>query len=401
MHRPDKEMKRKIKLQEYLKQHGYARSNREVNKLIRDHTVLVNGVRVQSCCLKVDPISASVHVVIDDSNPLVVEPKVAANKTNALGDEDHGVSSDIHAVATTDLPLQKPNHHLPQHHHPEVNNTPGQTSTQYYPLCILYHKPCGVLCTTTPSKDGIPTLADSMIAHDSLSSSSSIPPQYHHVGRLDWHSRGLLLFSLDGRLTSALLSPVTALERVYRIVVESDTSLASSDTQTALRKSVSEGVHTDYGFFQGTIRQIQCPVGKDYPHAQCVGGIHAGGQRLDRKQAPIRDIEFANDEQHDLARARAAPTRTLLPTILSSITVAVQEGKNRMVRRMFAALGFHVVDLQRLEYGAIHLDDSLHPGQWRFGTPAEDAFCRSIVQEWEAHGARWDTSHTNTSKNLK
>ena len=52
-----------------------------------------------------------------------------------------------------------------------------------------------------------------------------MPQHFQPVGRLDQHSHGLLLFSRDGRLTSALLSPSSSIERVYRIVVRGDVGI--------------------------------------------------------------------------------------------------------------------------------------------------------------------------------
>ena len=45
--------------------------------------------------------------------------------------------------------------------------------------------------------------------------------------------------------------------------------------------------------------------------------------------------------------------------------VTVREGKYHQVRRMFGAVGHEVLTLKRLRFGALALDDSLLPGQWR------------------------------------
>lgn len=57
------------------------------------------------------------------------------------------------------------------------------------------------------------------------------------------------------------------------------------------------------------------------------------------------------------------------------VTLAVREGKNRMVRRILANVGHPVLELRRLSYGPFALGD-LAPGQWRTPTPAEERALR-------------------------
>ncbi len=75
--------------------------------------------------------------------------------------------------------------------------------------------------------------------------------------------------------------------------------------------------------------------------------------------------------------------------MLSYITVVVDEGKKRMVRRLFAAIGLFVLDLERRSYGKIELGN-LQSGEWRYLGDEDLDYCREIVQEWETNGASWD-----------
>ena len=50
------------------------------------------------------------------------------------------------------------------------------------------------------------------------------------------------------------------------------------------------------------------------------------------------------------------------------------EGRNREVRRMFKALGFRVLRLQRVAVGPVKLGE-LPPGKWRVLSRAEIASC--------------------------
>ena len=55
------------------------------------------------------------------------------------------------------------------------------------------------------------------------------------------------------------------------------------------------------------------------------------------------------------------------------LIVELTEGKNREIRRLFAAVGAEVTRLLRIAYGPIELG-SLQPGEWRALT--RDAFSR-------------------------
>ena len=61
----------------------------------------------------------------------------------------------------------------------------------------------------------------------------------------------------------------------------------------------------------------------------------------------------------------------------SVVTLAVTEGKHRMVRRMLNNAGFPVVTLRRLSFGPCALGD-LPEDAWREPTPAEAAWATSL-----------------------
>lgn len=67
-----------------------------------------------------------------------------------------------------------------------------------------------------------------------------------------------------------------------------------------------------------------------------------------------------------------------LPAVLEILgsheaRLTLQEGKYHQVKRMFAALGNHVVALHRVQIGGIRLDETLAPGEYRPLTEAEIA----------------------------
>ncbi len=53
------------------------------------------------------------------------------------------------------------------------------------------------------------------------------------------------------------------------------------------------------------------------------------------------------------------------------VAVEISEGKYHQVKRMFAALGYHVEALRRVRIGGLALDEGLHPGEVRALTAEE------------------------------
>jgi len=71
-------------------------------------------------------------------------------------------------------------------------------------------------------------------------------------------------------------------------------------------------------------------------------------------------------------------TKPLLPAPLEvrgpkEALITLHEGRYHQVRRMFAAVGNHVVALQRIAIGGLRLPADLTEGDWRLLTPAESA----------------------------
>nr|MCG6272457.1 16S rRNA pseudouridine(516) synthase [Vibrio vulnificus] len=55
----------------------------------------------------------------------------------------------------------------------------------------------------------------------------------------------------------------------------------------------------------------------------------------------------------------------------NEVLLTIHEGKYHQVKRMFAALGNKVEQLHRERIGAIELDESLEPGEYRYLTQEE------------------------------
>ena len=140
------------------------------------------------------------------------------------------------------------------------------------------------------------------------------------VGRLDKDTHGLLLLTNDGELTHQLIHPKYHVPKVYRLIVEGK----PHDKQIHLFQT---GVMLEDG--------ITLP-------------------------APTKIISSNNNQ-----------------TILE---VTLHEGKNRQIRRMCEAVGLELLDLQRISFGPLKLNN-LQLGHARKLTKEEILLLRKAVEK--------------------
>ena len=312
----DKERKKKrIKLLHFLQVNGFATSNKNAKKLIRDQRVLVNGLNAISCSMMVSGSLMDGQVEVLSHQNEILEPisdDIESQETIKPLSSDKGNTCNTSTSSTTTTKL----------------NCATRDNKTITTFCIAYHKPCGMICTTSKNllkeQENCETLSD-----------VTIPHHFHPVGRLDRHSHGLFLFSTDGRLSSALLSPKTCLPRVYEIIVRGDVGIDNSQRYEDIMRQVETGVNTDYGFFEGNILRLERDVGKrGYAHETCDG--QCGAKRNDK--FGLAPEEFKKEQAPQCLKDVDKNTE-----ILSLIQVQVKEGKKRMVRRLFAALDLYVL----------------------------------------------------------
>ncbi len=137
------------------------------------------------------------------------------------------------------------------------------------------------------------------------------------VGRLDRDTTGLLLLTNDGDLTKKLTHPSSHIEKTY--MVELDKPFASVDMDT-----IRHGIELSDG--------VVTPDDVEY-------------------------VEGADSKK--------------------IVGITIHSGKNRVIRRMFDALGYEVVKLDRVIFAGLTKKD-LPRGRWRFLTKNEISFLKMI-----------------------
>lgn len=140
-------------------------------------------------------------------------------------------------------------------------------------------------------------------------------PQLQAVGRLDLASSGVLLFTTDTRLAAELTDPARAVPRVYVVTVRG----AVDDTAVA----------------------------------RLARGLPLDGEVVAPRRVAVR--KRSQRETH--------------------LVVELVEGRNREIRRLFAAVGHEVTRLWRVAFGGLELG-TLPAGRWRDLTEAEVAKLR-------------------------
>lgn len=158
----------------------------------------------------------------------------------------------------------------------------------------LLNKPSGVV-TTLYDPQGRPTVKEFI---------KRIPYRIYPVGRLDYHSEGLLLLTNDGELAHAILHPSKDIPKIYVVKVKGRVEEEKLDR---LRR----GIRLEEGI---------------------------------TKPARVKIIRFSENN--------------------SWVEITIYEGRKRQVRRMFEKIGHPVIKLKRIAINGLKLG-SLRPGELR------------------------------------
>jgi 23S rRNA pseudouridine2605 synthase len=187
----------------------------------------------------------------------------------------------------------------------------------------ILNKPISVI-TSASDPQGRPTVVDLM---------KDVTVRVYPVGRLDYDTSGLLVLTNDGELAHRLMHPSYGVEKTYRVLVKGPV-----------------GINALEHLRQGVLLED----GKTAPaKVERVSGVSKG-----RKDNPKSNNKSNN---------------------LEELEVTIHEGRNRQIRRMFAAIGYPVVKLKRISFGSLTQENTLQTGTYRALTVKEVKDLRSQV----------------------
>lgn len=132
----------------------------------------------------------------------------------------------------------------------------------------------------------------------------NIPTRIFPIGRLDYNTEGLLLFTNDGELANRIMKPNYEITKTYNCVIE------------------------------GTIQESEL--------ATLRKGVTIDGVKLNKCKAKVKEIK--NNK--------------------TKIEITINQGLNRQIRRMMEVIGKNVVSLQRIKIGELKLG-GLSRGEYR------------------------------------
>jgi 23S rRNA pseudouridine2605 synthase len=163
------------------------------------------------------------------------------------------------------------------------------------PRVLVYHKPAGEI-VSADDPEGRPSVFDRLPTMKT--------GKWLAVGRLDFNTEGLLLFTTSGDLANRLMHPRYNIDREYAV-------RTLGELEEGMRQKLLAGVELDDG--TAAFSKI----------------VDGGGEGVNRWYR-----------------------------------VVIGEGRNREVRRMFEAVGLTVSRLIRTRYGAMTLPTGLKRGRW-------------------------------------
>lgn len=171
---------------------------------------------------------------------------------------------------------------------------------------VMLYKPDKVVSTAS-DPEGRKTVLDLV----------DVPERLYPVGRLDYHTEGLILLVNDGNAAYHLTHPKFEIEKEYLATIAG--SIEKEEILSLEKGAVIDGT----------------------------------------KCAP----------------AKVKVVETTVHT--TSLSVIIHEGKNRQVRKMFESIGKTVLHLTRMRHGELLLT-GLKPGQWRYLTDEEITYLEDL-----------------------
>jgi 23S rRNA pseudouridine2605 synthase len=204
---------------------------------------------------------------------------------------------------------------------------------------IVYNKPKGVLVTKKDDR------GRATIYH-------KLPGKYRHfvpVGRLDYASEGLLLLTDSPEVATALME--SGLDRTYNIKIDKP---ITEEMITAMK----EGLVLD----------------------DARAGAHEKSKIYSMEFAPFAHFEIRAEGKN-----------------FSKLRVTITEGKNRELRRFFAHFEAKVLDLKRVAFGGIELNN-LPTNKTRYFTRREYDDVHKFMKRIKANAAAEAKNRANELK---
>ncbi len=196
-------------------------------------------------------------------------------------------------------------------------------------LYIMLYKPREFV-TTVSDPEGRPTVMD--LVRD-------VRERVFPIGRLDYHSEGLLLLTNDGELMQQLTAPTSHVPKTYLVKV------SGQPTDEELHKLRSG---------------IRLPAEPSMTKGR---GRRRPGES--RRSFAVTTLP----SKIDIVREGDNPW----------YEITLTEGRNRQIRRMFEEIGYHVEKIKRVRYGPLTLN--VEPGQWRLLSAPEVSKLRASLRK--------------------
>lgn len=179
---------------------------------------------------------------------------------------------------------------------------------EYY----LLNKPKGVITSVTDPQ-GRDTVMNYM---------KDIKTRVYPVGRLDYHTEGLLILTNDGALAQNLSHPSKGVLKTYEVRIKGRVSDEHLE-------QLSQGVKLEDGM-----------------------------------TSPAEIVDFGFDTKLGI----------------TTVEMTIHEGRNRQVRRMFEHVGYQIHNLKRIAYGGLTLS-GVKRGAWRRLTAEEVRQLKSLTKK--------------------
>jgi len=223
--------------------------------------------------------------------------------------------------------------------HVTVKGKPVKEKTEI--TAIVYNKPKGVLVTKKDDRDR------TTIYH-------KLPGKFRHfipVGRLDYASEGLLILTDSVEVATALME--SKLDRTYNLKIDKPLTQEMVD-------AMREGLVLE----------------------DASAGAHEKSKIESMEFAPFIDMAIRGEGKN-----------------FTKLRVTINEGKNRELRRFFAHFGAKVLDLKRVAFGGIELNN-LPENKTRFFTRQEYDDLHKFLKEKRKEEHAKNKSEANRAKQL-